>query len=119
MTDKVHVYIRDPIHAFVDPGTFIQANVPINSKSPTRVGCQPTDPEARVSIFNHNQVDITDSLAKNSLAWSPQTGLWLLGGRLVLHSGMFSCLLSRPGYNDSKQMVQINFIEPVFLIPPR
>ena len=119
MTDRVHVYIRDPRQAWLDTGTFILANVPINSQSPTRVGCQPTDPRASFSLLNHNAVDITDSLADNSLAWSPQTGLWLLGGKLKLHSGVFTCLLRSVGRNITKQMVRIKFIEPIYLIPPR
>ena len=37
-SEKVHVYIRDPKYFYVDIHPIIQANVIMNSNSPTRVG---------------------------------------------------------------------------------
>ena len=91
----------------------------MNSVSPTRVGCQPTDPRAEFRLQNHNMEDITASLADNALAWSPQSGLWVLAGNLQLHSGVSSCSLRLPSGETRKQLVSINFIKPIVLIPPR
>ena len=44
-------------------------------------------------------------LAEQQLAWSPQTGLWVLAASLNLHSGVFTCRL-RLGDREQQQLVR-------------
>ena len=74
--------------------------------------------------MNGNNVDITDNLVENMMAWSPQTGLWILEGKLHLHSGMFTCKLTVPGTKKSITQTQRIFIKLIgggetTLISPR
>ena len=119
MTDRVHLYIRDEQHFFVQPSHFLQANVYTESSSPTRVGCQATDPRATFRLQNHNMEDITDSLREAELAWSHQTGLWVIRGNLEFHAGVLTCSLSLPGGRTMKQRLTVNLIKPADLTPPR
>ena len=76
---------------FLDPRKFYRANVITSSttRSGTFIGCKPTDPDAEFRLKNGNNLDITSSLEDNHMAWSPQSGLWILKGKLHLHSGLF------------------------------
>ena len=115
----MHVYVRDQQYFFVQPGHFLQANVYTDSSSPTRVGCQATDPRATFRLQNHNMEDITDSLAEKELAWSHQTGLWVIRGNLEFQAGVLTCSLSLPGGRTMKQRLTVNLIKPADLHPPR
>ena len=115
----MHVYVRDQQYYFVQPGHFLQANVYTDSSSPTRVGCQATDPRATFRLQNHNMEDITDLLAEKELAWSHQTGLWVVRGDLESQAGVLTCSLSVPGGGTSRQRLTINLIRPADLSPPR
>ena len=117
--DTVHVYIRDEQHFFVEPSHFLQANVYTDSTAPTRVGCQATDPRATFRLKNHNMEDITDSLGEKELAWSHQTGLWVIRGDLESQAGVLTCSLSLPGGRTNIQRLTINLIKPPDLTPPR
>ena len=103
----------------MEPSHILQANVYTESSSPTRVGCQATDPRATFRLENLNGEDITDSLGEMQLAWSHQTGLWVIRGNLQFHSGVLTCSLSLPGGKTKKQMLTINLINPPDLTPPR
>ena len=41
--------------------------------------------------------------------WSAQSGLWVLRGKLQLHSGLFKCYLTSGG-RTQKQMVYISLL---------
>ena len=119
LTDTVHLYIRDEQNFFVEPDHFLQSNVYTESSSPTRVGCQATDPRATFRLENINMEDITDSLGEAQLAWSHQTGLWVIRGNLEFHAGVLICSLSLPGGSTRQQRLTINLIKPPDLTPPR
>ena len=87
--NSLYIYVRDSRHLFLDPRKFYRANVITSSRTGTFIGCKPTDPEAVFRLENGNNVDITASLEDNHMAWSTQSGLWVLQGKLHLHSGLF------------------------------
>ena len=119
LTDNVHLYIRDEAQLFLQPSHFLTANVFTDSSSPTRVGCQATDPRATFRLQNHNMEDITDSLEESELAWSHQTGLWVVRGNLEFQAGILTCSLSVPGGSTGQQRLTVRLISPPHLTPPR
>ena len=70
-------------------------------------GCKPTDVDAEFSLTNANNIDITNNLDDNHLLWSPQSGLWVLEGKVHLHAGTFTCKLQKRGVSPQIQRVFI------------
>ena len=103
---SVYLYIEDTSHLFLKPDHLLHVNIHRDSKTPTNIGCRPTSPNAELRIQNFNNIDITEELEQNLMDFSPQTGLWVLKGRLHFHTGLFRCHLKL----DGKEQTQLLFL---------
>ena len=106
---SVYLYVEDTSHLFAKPDHFLHVNIHMSSNTPTNIGCRPATPQAELRIINYSQHDITDKLAENLMEFSSQTGLWVLKGRLHLHSGLLQCYLKLNG-KEQKQLLYLNLL---------
>jgi hypothetical protein len=105
----VFLYVEDTSHLFVKPDHFLHVNIHMDSITPTSIGCRPTTPHAELKIINYNNIDITQELPDNLMDFSPQSGLWVLKGKLHFHTGLFKCILKLNG-KEQTQLLYLNLL---------
>ena len=117
---SVYLYVEDTDNLFLQPDHFVRVNINMSSDTPTNIGCRPATPNAELKIINYSQHDITDKLADNLMEFSPQSGLWVLKGRLHFHTGLLQCHLKLNG-KEQTQLLYLNLLgeHEVVLPSPR